>query len=189
MGRRPAALASLGAETLAACGALLVPERVLPEFRAAARRPREVLAGPTQKLASGRAGAACRAFPALRAARERGPPLPLAERRGPSAGAPAWARATRPLWEAKRESSKSGQGAGRFPAAGCACEGRPVTSPFLPPRAALPGLPRDSVQLAPPAPSSVPLLSPTGGEGAAPRPGGGPRPPCSETCPQPGGPS
>ncbi|XP_032210226.1 translation initiation factor IF-2-like [Mustela erminea] len=158
---RPAGLRRAPSPTRGPRGRLR-PERALPEFRAAARRPREVRAGPPQKLASGRAGAVCRAFPALRAARERGPPLPLAERRGPSAGAPAWARATRPLWEAKRESSKSGQGAGRFAAEGCACEGRPVTSAFLPPRAALPGPPRDRVRPAPPAPSSGPLCLPPG---------------------------
>lgn len=85
---RPAGLRRAPSPTRGPRGRL-GPERALPEFRAAARRPREVRAGPTQKLASGRAGAVCRAFPALRAARERGPPLPLAERRGPSAGARA----------------------------------------------------------------------------------------------------
>lgn len=178
----------LGAEALTACRAplgtvpgpgpsvRLRPERAFPppaEFRAAAQRARssgrshaEVGARKGGRSVSGFLGPALgarlrgRRFPSPNAGR------PAGGARAPRARAPASQRASRHFWEAKRESSKSGQGAGHFPAEGCACEERPRTSAFLPARAASPtasGPPRGSVQPAPPAPSSGPFCRRRGG--------------------------
>lgn len=109
---------------------------------------REVRADPTQKLAPGRAGRSRGVSGRLGqpcGAAGSPPSLPGRQSAGLAGGDPSVSR------EARRESPKSAQGAGRFPAEVFAGEESPLTSAFLPagpgaripPRATAPALRRE----------------------------------------------
>ncbi|XP_043750459.1 collagen alpha-1(I) chain-like [Cervus elaphus] len=143
-GPGPAAVRAPTAGTPARCGAGVPGSRGLARPGAA----REVRADPMQKLAPGRVGRSGGVSGRLgQACGASGSPLSFSGRRsaGLAGDYPGVSR------EARRESPKSAQGAGRFPAEVLAGEESPLTFAFLPvgpgarlpPRATAPALRRE----------------------------------------------